>query len=270
MEPWMDVLLVGVTPELLPGRPAPRGLVALRAGRPVPSGTWDVAFLRADAGPEDLVTAVARDMRPGGAIVFVTGDGTTTSGQARAAELADLGWALEPGAIVGESGLVIARRPLEDGQDLVGLRRSVRRLERHVGLLESLVAGVSETVASVRPPEGLSIKEIVGLLGDLDRGTWLRAVKEALQDAEPGERAPALRHDRRVLAELVVRYRHLRAQALAYLDGLPLEAFRRPAVTPAGDPVTVAGLLEAWARRETSLLSDIAVRVGRAGPLTGT
>jgi hypothetical protein len=266
----MDVLLVGVTPELLPRRPAPCGLVALRAGRPVPSGNWDVAFLRADAGPADLVTSVARDVRPGGTIVFVSGDQGAPHALARAAGLVELGWALEPEAVVRDSGLVLARRPLDDGQDLVGLRRSVRQLERHVGLLESLVAGVTETVASVRPPEGLSIKEVVGLLGDLDRGTWLRALKEALGDADPADPVPALRHDKRVLDELVVRYRHLRAQSLAYLDGLPAEAFRRPALTPGREPVTVAGLLQAWTRREAALLSVIAVRVGRPGPLTGT
>lgn len=285
LEPWMDVLSIGLSPELLSAGPAPPRITTLRAGAPPSPGPWDVVLLRVgDRGtppPEGrLLERAARDLRHGGLLVLVALEG----GQEQAASLRQLleaqgfeAWVSLPAS----RGLIVSgRRQVPGARDLVGLRRSLHALEDQVAHLEGLLEGMPEKPAGRRPASGAwSLKELVGHLGDLDRDRYGPLIHGAL-GADPG-REPAAdmatlvarrRHQQRPLAELVTRLRHVRTQVLELLEGAGEGELLRQGRDAAGDPVTAAALVRSWLRDSEQVLETIQERCAarRSGGSGGT
>jgi hypothetical protein len=263
VEPWMDLLMVGLSPEVLMECSSPSHLVTVRLGSSPPREPWDAAFIRLEAAREEAcrrtVERVTPDLRHGGRLGLIT---------AVASELdVDLAARLTEGQPLGdpeitilddEHAVALFRKAVPGAQDLVGLRRCIRQLESDVDRLETLLADVRDRDASTRTTaEGWTLKELVGHLGDQDRDGYLAAIRHLLTTA--GAPIPAFdaqnliserAHNGRLLAELVVRFRHFRYQALELLESLREADWLRSGTAPDGTPVTVAGLLRTWVRKE--------------------
>lgn len=114
--------------------------------------------------------------------------------------------------------------------------------------LELLLSPLDETAALARYAAGKwSVKEIVGHLADAERIFAYRALRVARGDTTPlpgfDENAyvPAGDFDARPLGSLVDEFRALRVSTIAFMDGLPSEAWTRVGQA-SGAAITVRAL----------------------------
>lgn len=269
VEPWMDVLLDGLSPDALPPESMPARLVAVRPGGHLPSSPWDALFIRADGrtvhAARAEVARAAPGLRCGGVAAFVALGAAPADPAPLLGALAEIGSPVEA-LLLGDGNWLATVRKSDPGtQDLVGLRRCLRLLGRAPARLELLVADLGGRRAAERAPEGgWSVKERIGHLGDLDRDGWLAAIRHALGDGPPPpERAalPALvgsrDHNSRPLSELLVRFRHLRWLSQDHLDRLPESAWLRQGPGLDGAPSTIADMVRSWSREEHDALAAI-------------
>jgi hypothetical protein len=269
VEPWMDVLLDGLSPEVFPPSAMPSHLATVRVGGPMPSSPWDACFIRADGHSVDTVRQdlerATPNLRYGGVAGLVSLGGPPGDPAALVHSLETVGSPVEARHLNGGAWLAIAYKSAPGQQDLVGLRRCVRTLERNVDRLELLLADLKSRESSARPVEGgFSLKELVGHLGDLDRDGWFRSIRHALgQGAPPLSRDAVTRlvserdHNSRPMVEMLVRFRHFRSQSLEVLPRLLPDDWLRPGSDLDGQTRTVADLARAWVREEEALIQRI-------------
>lgn len=270
VEAWMDVLFVGLSPELLSSGTLPRNLTTVRQGGSIPGDPWDAVFFRFDARSAGAlksgITRARGTLRHGGVIGVVALPPLPKDHKTIEGLVADV----EPEIVRTEDGALLAfGRHLEAGrQDLVGLRRNVRSLLDRVSAVEGLIANVRESASGRRPVDGgWSVKELVGHLGDIDRFgylTRLQAVRNGrvpkpLPDWEA--EAARLDHNGRPLAELAVRYRHFRYQSMELLESLTEEDWLITGKDADGRETTLADLVRTWVRDETRVFEELEGRV---------
>ena len=275
IEPWMDVLFVGLSPEVLAGGQFPGNLTTVRQSGSIPADPWDVVFMRCDpAQPQAVPTGLERasnGLRCGGQIGLVVppSEEPESGPESLAEALGSCTGSVEVIRPRDGSLLVLGRRKDAGRLDLVGLRRTLRELADDVDRLESVLEHVGERRASERPVEGgWSIKEMVGHLGDMDRFVRLPTML-AIRDRtgalpEPFDALDAVTrqgHDRRKLAEMVTRFRHCRYQMLEFLDRLAEADFLQVIRAPNGSEETLANALRGWLRQEQQAFVQIDERL---------
>jgi len=268
----MDLLCLGISPEILSqGREPPR-LTTLRLGSPVPARPWDAVLVRGDdvasGSVGSVLDAAVGNLRHGGLVVVVHADPEAGDAAPWVRALQRQGCRPLRDGPDGPMLLVVARRAVPGQLDLVGLRRSVRVLESHVERLEGLLGRVPDRFASMRPVEGgWSLKELTGHLGDLDRDGYVPAIRRILRGSDEAalpfdaDRLIAERHHNdRQLAELVTRFRHFRAQSMEQLESLRDSQWLARGRGPDGSPATVAELVREWCRSEEEVLATLRER----------
>lgn len=272
VEPWMDVLFVGLSPELISTDVFPSHLATVRQGGNIPGDPWDAVFLRWSVTHDDLAPALkqaATSLRHGGQIGLVALPPAPDDLEPMDEMLRPFGG--DPEELEADDGSVaIIARQLDSGrQDLVGLRRCLSTLTRNVERLEALCADVRERMGGRRPVEGgRSLKEMVGHLGDADRLGYVACIRGILEDAPPPDVPIDFEdllvknhHNGRPLAELVTRYRHFRYQTLDLLSDLVEDDWLVTGPGPDGREATVADLVRQWAREEELRIEEVARRV---------
>jgi hypothetical protein len=114
-------------------------------------------------------------------------------------------------------------------------RKAIAALGQTPDQLEILLKPCSEKDGSrTARGRGDSVRTIVGRLGTRDRHHWVARARRAAEDGD-GEppAAPAFDADDALagteLAELVTRFRHMRAQSVEFLASLPAKSWSRVA-----------------------------------------
>jgi hypothetical protein len=274
VEPWMDVLFVGLSPELIPAEGFPSHLATVRQGGNIPADPWDAVFVRFGERQDEVIARIlrqaSRTLRHGGQLGLVALAPAPDDDSPLLQLLAPLGGSPES-ARTDDGALVVVVRQLQAGrQDLVGLRRCLSALMGNVERLEALCADIRERSAGRRPVEGgPSLKEMVGHLGDLDRDGYLACIRSCLGEA-PAPAVPidleaiALHrdHNARPFAELVTRLRHFRFQALDVLRDLAEDDWLRTCQGPDGREATISDLVRTWVRTEEERVLEIEARLG--------
>jgi len=268
----MDVLFVGLSPELISPQAFPSHLATVRPGGNIPGESWDAAFLRFVDQKSELMRGIqiaASTLRHGGQLALVALPPAPDHWDPLREALEEFGSDREE-FVVQDGTRVVIVRPLSTGrQDLVGLRRSMNALATSVDLVENLCANVHERMSALRPDhETLSVREMVGALGDLDHFVYIPAIRSSLQGAEAPQSASEAPdaweradHNIRTLAELTTRYRHFRDQSLHQLRQLEESDWLRPGPGPDGRTATVADLIRAWVREEARQVEELTTRV---------
>lgn len=267
VEPWMDVLLLGLSPEVLDATRIPATLSTVRPGGPIPSHPWDVVVVRTDGHRADVTTRdlarVLPNLRHGGQVVVVASDPATGS---FAVEQVDLPADLEvegPRRFADGTRILSMTRSGQGVLDLVGLRRNLSTLDRQVGRIEDLLRDVGSRDAAMRPCEGQwSLKEWIGHLGDLDRDGYLRLLRSDGPDRPTRASVNALvalrDHQSRPLAEMVCRLRHFRYQSLEFAATLDEAAWRGGTFDLDGRALSRADLVRTWVREEATAVELVA------------
>lgn len=265
----MDVLFVGLSPELISSATFPAHLATVRQGGNLPGDPWDAVFVRFNEQKEDSLARTferaASTLRHGGQLALVATDGAITDD--RLTEVLREYGEPEIHPAADGSRAAVVRRLVAGRQDLVGLRRCLNALSSHVDRLEAMCTDVRDRAAARRPLEGRSVKEMVGHLGDLDRDGHLACVNAILAErpiATPIDFEELLSqrdHNGRPLAELVTRVRHFRYQALERLQGLGEDDWLKTGHAPDGRDATVSEIVRSWVRLERERLSEIEARL---------
>jgi len=265
----MDVLFVGLSPELIATEAFPVHLATVRAGGNLPGDPWDAVFVRfnalkAETLPRTFERALST-LRHGGQLALVAQDRTVSSDRL-IESLSAFGDVEVHGAADGSRAAII-RRFVPGRQDLVGLRRCQSRLSGHLERLEALCADVRERDAARRPLDSRSIKEMVGHFGDVDRDGHLACIAGILAESAVAtpvdfEALMAERdHNGRPLAELVTRVRHFRYQSLEVLQKLEEEDWLKTGPAPDGRQGTIAEIVRSWVRWEADRLEELGERL---------
>jgi hypothetical protein len=258
----------------MPSGSMPARLVAVRPGGHVPASRWDAVFLRSDGRQAAWVSAelarIVAGLRHGGVAAVLALSGPPPDAASMLAALGEYGSPVEARTAEDGPWIGFVRKATAGRQDLVGLRRCIRALARGVDRLELMLVDVRGRAGSERSIDGgWSLKECVGHLGDLDRHGYLAAMRHALEGGPaPAGRAALsklvdeLDHESRPLAELVVRFRHLRCQSQEWLDRLGEEDWLTPAQDLDGHPGTLAEMVRSWMREEDAMLRRIEGMIG--------
>ncbi len=267
VEPWMDVLLLGLSPEVLDATRIPATLSTVRPGGPIPAHPWDVVVLRTDGHRAEVTTRdlarVLPNLRHGGQVVVVASDPATETFTVEPAALAPDLEVASPRRCADGTRVQSLTRSGQGVLDLVGLRRNLSTLDRHVGRIEDLLRDVGSKDAAMRPFDGQwSVKEWIGHLGDLDRDGYLRLLRGDPPDRPIRESVNALvalrDHQSRPLAEMVCRLRHFRYQSLEFAAGLDESAWRTGTGDLDGRPLSRADLVRTWVREEATAVELVA------------
>lgn len=268
----MDVLFVGLSPELILPASFPAHFATVRQGGNVPGDPWDAVFIRWNGEKEDVLAETLRrcasSLRHGGHLGLVAMPPSPEDEGPLDELLKPFGEGREVSRS-GDGGLVVVVRNLAAGrQDLVGLRRCLSALSSNVDRLEALTSDIRERSAARRPLDGRSIKEMIGHLGDLDRDGYLACIHAILGDSDPVETpidsdAIIVKHDHneRPLAELVTRFRHFRYQSTEVISNFCEDDWLRTGPSPDGRESTVADIVRTWARVEEERMSEIERRL---------
>lgn len=268
----MDVLFVGLSPELILPASFPAHLATVRQGGNVPADPWDAVFVRWTGEKEDVLAQTlkrsASSLRHGGQLGLVALPPSPEDEGPLDELLTPFGEGREVNRSSDRGLLVVVRNLAAGRQDLVGLRRCLSALSANVGRLEALTSDVREGAADRRPIDGRSIKEIVGHLGDMDRDGYLACIHAILDDSDPVETpidADAVLakrdHNGRPLSELVTRFRHFRYQSAELIDNLAEDDWLRTGANPDGRQSTVADIVRTWARVEEEQVSELERRL---------
>ena len=264
----MQVLFVGLSPELLHSTQFPERLTTIRQGGNIPGSPWDAAFVRWEEGSDQAIGKTmdgsVHGLRHGARI----GLGATPPAPADTALMVEALARFDRVPAVrrtrDDAVMVITESRASGQHDLVGLRRCLNQLQRHVDQVEAVAMDVKDDVASRRLLDGTSIKEKLGALGDMDRHGYVACIKTALQ-GKTGRDEPvdleALRdqhgHASRSVSELVARLRHFRLQAADVFAGCADDDWLRVGPGPDGTAATVAEMVRRWAREEAAEIETL-------------
>jgi hypothetical protein len=157
---------------------------------------------------------------------------------------------------------------------VVAPRRAVALLKEAPEKIDLLLKWCPDRDAARRAHGGAeSIADIVARLGTLDRHHFLESAKKLCS----GEEHPALpafpiedppssgELPDRELAELLTRFRHVRAQSTEFLEGLPEDAWQRAGEDPALGPVTLTRLVAHWIRHDAAAIARLGALCGELG-----
>ena len=106
-------------------------------------------------------------------------------------------------------------------------RRVVRALAETPNAVEQRLVTWTDRAAEIRQADGLSVKELIGRWGSCERGVFLDCARRLCTGAPADilDSVPAFPpddgadHRTRELAELLVRFRHVRIQSVEFLEG---------------------------------------------------
>jgi DinB superfamily len=148
-------------------------------------------------------------------------------------------------------------------EPLIPSRKALALLTGTPDRIELLLRWCPDKDASRAHPGIDAIRALVGRLGTLDRHHYLEAA-QLLAKPDAGTALPALEPPEGTgdaeladceLAELVTRFRHVRAQAVEFLDGLPSAIWERERIDPVSGPVTLAVVVTHWVNHDASALA---------------
>lgn len=268
----MDVLFVGLSPELVRPAAFPAHLATVRQGGHIPGDPWDAVFVRWSGESEGALAVTLKQaaavLRHGGLLGLVAQPPAPEDAGPLDELLRPFGDPREVNT-ADDGGLIVVVRNLAAGrQDLVGLRRCLSALSANVDRLEALTSDLSERAAGRRPIDGRSLKEMIGHLGDMDRDGYLACIRAILNNSELAATPvdlPSLLlerdHNGRPLAELVTRFRHFRYQSVDLISDLAEDDWLRTGVSPDGRESTVADIVRTWTRVEEERLIEVEQRL---------
>ncbi|MEV0583321.1 DinB family protein [Nonomuraea sp. NPDC050310] len=145
------------------------------------------------------------------------------------------------------------------------LREAVSMLSRTPSTLESLLGGLPDDwVHRNDGPGTWSAYDILGHLETGDLANWLPRARVILDRGaghtfEAFDREAMLRREREPLADVLARFREVRARSLAELDGLGLrpDDLARTGTHPEFGTVTLGQLLATWVAHDLTHLGQI-------------
>jgi DinB superfamily len=154
---------------------------------------------------------------------------------------------------------------MSEVEESLAPRRALALLREAPDKVELLLRRCAEKEAS-RPGDcKVTIRSVVGRLGTLDRHHYLESVRriavEGPHPALPGLEPPDDAGDADLadceLPELVTRFRHVRAQATDFLEGLSVEIWSREGVDPGLGPITLSRVVAHWVTHDAAALVSL-------------
>lgn len=155
---------------------------------------------------------------------------------------------------------------MEDGSaaPLVAPRRGIAILREAPDRLDAILRWCTEKDAGC-PIDGdpPTIRGIVAHLGTLDRHHYLESAKR-LASGAPSPELPGLVPENgadaadREIAELLVRFRHVRAQAVAFLEVVDPESWDRAGTDPRLGELTLSLIVNHWVRNDAIMMARLA------------
>lgn len=153
---------------------------------------------------------------------------------------------------------------------LVPQRKALALLAATPDTLELLLRWCPEKDAGRALCDGrISIRAIVERLGTADRHHYLESVRRVAEndDTELPGLEPAEEDARGVLAdcelpELLTRFRHFRAQSLAFLESLPGESWERQGRDPVLGTIALHRIVTHWVHRDAAALASLSAMCG--------
>jgi hypothetical protein len=150
-------------------------------------------------------------------------------------------------------------------EPFVSPKRAIALLKEAPDKLDLLLRWCPEKdAARILPNETETIRSIVGRLGTLDRHHFLESVKRfAAEDrpaidaiAAPGAFAEIDLADVE-LAELLTRFRHVRAQSTGFLEDLPHAVWDRVGDDSGIGPLTLGRLITIWVGHDAAAFTRL-------------
>jgi hypothetical protein len=146
---------------------------------------------------------------------------------------------------------------------LVAPRKAIALLRETPDRLETLLRWCSEKDA-VRPLEGepATIRGIVARMGTLDRECFLEAARR-IASGEPLPSLPGFSADpvteqiEREFGEWITRFRHVRAQSVAFLEVVEPDAFDRSGADPVLGEMTLARIVTTWVASDADAMARL-------------
>jgi hypothetical protein len=145
-------------------------------------------------------------------------------------------------------------------------RAAASRLREMPDRLELLLRWCPEKDADRPLGEGaVRIRTVVEQLGTLDRNHYLESVRRLAEGPDvpalPGLELPVDATDEGLadceLPELLTRFRHVRAQSVAFLEGLPAEAWEREGDDPVSGRMTLGLVVAHWVGHDAAVLAAL-------------
>jgi hypothetical protein len=151
-------------------------------------------------------------------------------------------------------------------EPLVPQRKALALLAGAPDTLELLLRWCPEKEASRKLTEcGSSIRLVVERLGTADRDHYLESARRIVASDKPdlpGLEPPAAGVADGAFAdcelpELLTRFRHFRAQSVAFLESLPGEAWEREGVDPVLGTVTLGRVVSRWVHHDAAAIASL-------------
>jgi DinB superfamily len=151
-------------------------------------------------------------------------------------------------------------------EPLIPSRKAIAVLSAAPDRIELLLRWCPEKDPARSPQVSIeSIRSLVGRLGTLDRHHYLEVARiladPAATGALPELEPPAGTGDAELadceLAELVTRFRHLRAQSVEFLEAVEDDAWERERTDPVLGRVTLASIVTHWVNHDAAALATL-------------
>lgn len=157
-----------------------------------------------------------------------------------------------------------------------GLLDQLRYLISEAQALAPLLNDLPTEVLEMRPPEGWSTKQTLGLLADCDRQVFLPRLHRIVADDRPQVEAAdeealveGADWNEKPVEEILAAVREARGDTVSFLDNLPPEEWARSGILPDGDPQNIYELALHITRHDLKYLRQLGRRMHEANLTDG-